>query len=302
MKQIKGILTNSSTLGKICLFLLIMLITTLFAIGVWGFLGGNQSTISLKWLQLLQTIGVFLLPCFIAAYLWSEKPLHYLHLTTAPSWQSALLTIVMMIIALPCINLLSSWNQQLTLPEFLRPLEEIMQQQEAAAALLTERFIRADNVGILIINLLLMAALPAVSEELCFRSILMNLFLQNQELGGRNQDLNENSRCAHTAIWVSAIIFSFIHFQFYGFIPRMLMGALFGYLLIWSGSLWLPILAHFTNNAMAVVFYNIYYLQGLAPAAVDTFGTNNTLWLGILSGLLTIACIYILYHWRQKKQ
>ncbi len=296
--KLKGIFTNSSTIGKICLFLLIMLITTLLAIGVWAILGGNQSTASLKWLQLLQTIGVFLLPCFIAAYLWSEKPLHYLHLTTAPSWQSALLTIAMMIIALPCINLLGYWNQQLALPEFLRPLEEIMQQQEEAAALLTERFIRADNVGILIINLLLMAALPALSEELCFRSILMNLFLQNQKSEVRSQDLNVNSRCTHITIWVSAFIFSFIHFQFYGFIPRMLMGALFGYLLIWSGSLWLPILAHFTNNAMAVILYNVYYLQDLDPSAADSFGTGDTLWLGILSALLVVGCMYLLYRWR----
>ncbi len=308
--KLKGIFTNSKTLSKVLQFLLIMVFTTLAAMLCWTLCGGNQSTESLKLLQFLQTIGVFLLPCFIAAYLWSEKPLQYLHLTTAPKWQIALLTVAMMIIALPAINLLGYWNQQLTLPDFLRPLEEIMKQQEEAAALLTERFIKANNAGIFIINILLMAALPAFSEELCFRGVLMNLLAPQPLKGGAN----DRTAVLHDAeplrtqilpsggwgasIWVTAIIFSFIHFQFYGFIPRMLMGALFGYLLVWSGSIWLPMIAHFTNNAMAVILYNIYYTQDLDPTAADTFGTGDTLWVGIVSGILLVGCIYVIrrYH------
>ncbi len=296
--KLKGIFTYSNTLSKVFQLLLVMTFTTLLAILLWTLFGGNQSTESLKLLQFVQTLGVFLLPSFIVAYLWSEKPLHYLHLTTAPKWQIALLTAVMMIIALPTINLLGYWNQQLTLPDFLHPLENIMKQQEEAAALLTERFIRADNFGIFILNILLMAALPAVSEELCFRSILMNLFMRTKDRGrttnGERRKANGERRKAHLAIWATAIIFSFIHFQFYGFIPRMLMGALFGYLLIWSGSIWLPMIAHFTNNALAVLFYNIYYTQNLDPTTADTFGTGNTLWAGILSGILLTLCILLI--------
>ncbi len=300
--RLRGIFSNSNTIGKVCLFLVVMLITSLLAIGLWAVCGGNQSTASLKWLQFLQTVGVFLLPCFIAAYLWSERPLHYLHLTTAPKWQSACLTIAMMIIALPFINLMGYWNQQLSLPEFLRPLEAIMQQQEEAAAQLTERFIRADNFGILLGNIFLMAFLPAFSEELCFRSILMNLFTRTKDEGQSTKEhrtLNAEGRTPHIAIWVSAIIFSFIHFQFYGFVPRMLMGALFGYLLVWSGSIWLPMLAHFTNNAMAVIIYNIYYSQGLDPTVADHFGTGDTLWVGLMSCLLVSGCIFLLRQQRQ---
>ncbi len=296
--KLKGILSNSSKIGKVCLFLFVMLITSFMAIGLWGICGGNQSTHSLKILQALQTLGVFLLPCFIAAYLWSKKPLQYLHLTTAPKWQIALLTVVMMILALPAINLLGYWNQQLTLPEFLRPLEQLMQQQEEAAAGLTERFIRADNLGILIINIILMAVLPAFSEEICFRGILMNLFIQRKDKEQKIQNTPHSQRITHLAIWATAIIFSFIHFQFYGFIPRMLMGALFGYLLLWSGSLWLPMIAHFTNNAMAVIIYNIYYSQGIDPTIADTFGTGDTLWAGIISIILLTGCIYLLHRTR----
>ncbi len=303
--KLRGIFTNSSTIGKVCMFLLVMMITSILAIGLWGICGGNQSTESLKLLQFLQTIGVFLLPCFFAAYLWSEKPLQYLHLTTTPMWQIALLTVAMMVIALPAINLLGYWNQQLTLPDFLRPLEEIMKQQEEAAAQLTERFIKADNVGILLLNLLLMAVLPAFSEELCFRGILMNLFMRTKDKGQKTEDEQRTAkgerRTPHTAIWATAIIFSFIHFQFYGFIPRMLMGALFGYLLIWSGSIWLPMIAHFTNNALAVILYNIYYTQGLDPTTADTFGTGDTLWVGIISGIMLTGCIICMQQLTQRK-
>ncbi len=284
--KLKGLLQHTNTFLKVCTFLLILLVSSLLAIGLWGWIGGgNQSIESLKWLQLLQTIGVFLIPCFLCAYLWSNYPLRYLSLTTFPSAKTALSTIGLILIALPAINLLGAWNQTFTLPDSLAALETLMRQQEEAAALLTERFLIADNIGILLINLTLMALLPAISEELCFRAIVIKLFSGTKS---NNQPLT-----AHLAIWASAIIFSFIHFQFYGFIPRMLMGAFFGYLLLWTGSLWVPILAHFTNNAMAVLFSYISQHTPLSSASIDTFGTNQTLWVGILSSVLFLITLFL---------
>ncbi len=282
MKPLKGIAGQSSLIGKICLFILILVITTLLAIGLWAVIyQGDQSTDSLKVMQMLQTIGTFLLPCFIGAYLWSNRPAQWLQLHKGIRWQDALLVIVLMLCAAPGINLLAYLNEQLALPSFLKPLEEIMKQQEEAAAQLTERFIRADSIGVLFYNIFLIALLPAFSEELCFRGTLQTLFAEN----GRNK---------HIAIWVSAILFSAIHFQFYGFVPRMLLGALFGYMLTWSGSLWLPVLAHFTNNLTAVVSYNIFYMRGLNVDEIDTLGTGDSLWIGIISLVLTGGIIYLL--------
>jgi membrane protease YdiL (CAAX protease family) len=191
-----------------------------------------------------------------------------------------------MLIALPAINLLSYLNQQLTLPEFLQPLEAWMKTQEENAALITEQFLNVRTFGGLIINLLLMALLPAVAEELTFRGVVQKLFQGTQALE------NLSSKVPHLAIWCSAILFSAIHLQFYGFVPRMLMGALFGYMLIWTGSLWIPILMHFTNNAMAVLLYFIANLTGWDMEKVDTIGAKDTLWLGVLCLLLTIVEIY----------
>ena len=124
-----------------------------------------------------------------------------------------------------------------------------------------------------------MAILPAVAEELTFRGVLMNL-------------LEAKGKRVYLAIWVTAIIFSAIHMQFYGFVPRMLMGALFGYMLVWTGSLWIPILMHLTNNAMAVLLYFVSLRAGWNMDKMDAIGTSNTLWLGIVSLVLTVVGIY----------
>ena len=150
--------------------------------------------------------------------------------------------------------------------------------QEENAKVLTEQFLNVTTLGELIINLLLMAVLPAVAEELTFRGTL--------------QQLLKAKTNSHLAIWCSAILFSAIHFQFYGFIPRMVMGAMFGYTLWWTGSLWIPILMHFTNNAMAVLLYFLALRADWDMEQVDAIGTNDTLWLGVVSMVITIIGIY----------
>ena len=103
----------------------------------------------------------------------------------------------------------------------------------------------------------------------------------------------KGERVPHLAIWCSAILFSAIHMQFYGFVPRMLMGALFGYMLAWTGSLWVPILMHMTNNAVAVILYFVALRADWDMEKVDAIGTNDTLWLGVVSMVITIVGIYI---------
>jgi membrane protease YdiL (CAAX protease family) len=192
-----------------------------------------------------------------------------------------------MLVALPAINLLAQWNQQMVLPTWLSELEEWMKNKEAEAEWLTKQFMSATTVSALLVNLFLMAVLPAVSEEITFRGVLMKLFkVRGERLEVRGESI------PHLAIWCSAILFSAIHMQFYGFVPRMLMGALFGYMLVWTGSLWVPILMHFTNNAMAVLLYFVSLRAGWDMEKVDAIGTNDTLWLGVVSMILTIVGIY----------
>ena len=263
------------------------------------------TTEALKWIQFVQQTALFLLPPLCMAYLWSNKPLEWLRVKGDGPWaigngrlamSNGLWAMALMLVALPAINLFGYWNQQMTLPAFLEPLEQWMKTQEESAKILTEQFMNVTTIGGLIINLLLMALLPAVAEELTFRGVLQRLFEGKGEKGaeakGDEAKRREGEKIPHLAIWCSAILFSAIHLQFYGFVPRMLMGALFGYMLVWTGSLWIPILMHFTNNAMAVLLYFVTLRQGWDMEKVDAIGTNDTLWLGVVSMVITIIGIY----------
>lgn len=294
MKPLRGKMENIHLIWKMLMLVLLMLLSSFLVILFYGLLcGTRQDAGALKFLQTLQTVCVFVLPCFLCAYLWEARPMHYLQINRLPSLPVAGFTVLIMLLALPGINLLSWCNQQMQLPACFAGLEQWMQTQEDNAAVLTERFIKADSAGVLFINLLIMAFLPAIGEELCFRGVVQKLFQTAAPSHGEKQI---SKTAIHLSVWVSAILFSAMHLQFYGFLPRMLLGAFFGYLLVWSGSLWLPVLAHFTNNAMAVLLYNFYYMRGISTDEIDMFGTGRTLWAGCMSIVLTLFCIWGLYH------
>lgn len=138
------------------------------------------------------------------------------------------------------------WNADLHFPEFLRSFEEWAREKEDYAAQLTAFMTEFKSIPELIVALVVIAVLPAIGEELVFRGLIQN-------------ELNRLTQNIHVAIWFSAILFSAFHLQFFGFVPRLLLGALFGYLYYWSGNLSMAILAHFTNNAAAVL--SLYYYQ-----------------------------------------
>lgn len=278
---LKGKFEQSHWAVKVLQWLGCILLWMIPAMGCMMLFEQPMSVGSLKWVQLLQTAAMFLLPPLCMAYLWSREPMKWLKVSEFQSFKVSGAAILLMLVALPAINLLSYWNQQMTLPAFLEPLEAWMKAQEESAALLTEQFLNVTTFGGLVVNLLLMAVLPAVAEELTFRGVLQQLF----EVKGE--------RVPHMAIWCSAILFSAIHMQFYGFVPRMLMGALFGYMLAWTGSLWVPILMHMTNNAVAVILYFVALRADWDMEKVDAIGTNDTLWLGVVSMVITIVGIYI---------
>ena len=243
----------------------------------------KTATSSLKWLQCIQSMSLFLFPALLCAWLWDDnhRSFRWLRMDKMISWHVVGLAALVMVCAIPGINLLADLNNRIVLPECLSSLEQFFRQMEEEAALLTKRFMQADNVWVMMINMGLMAVLPALAEEMSFRGVLQQL------LGGRR----------HVAIWLTAVIFSAIHMQFYGFVPRMLMGALFGYVFVWTGSLWVPIVMHFVNNGMAVLVYYIFSSKGVAIDTnyADTLGAGTTWWLGVISLLTVGILLRVLY-------
>ncbi len=277
----KGALKNCSNLSKILLFLGLIIAFMLASIAVWAMIyGTDQSSESLRVLQMLNCIGIFILPPIVYSFLCKEQPSQFLQISNGASTKHIAATVGIAILAIPFINLLSHLNQAIELPTSMNGIETWMRTAEANAANLVEQFLRTDKTSIMFFNIFLMAILPGIGEELFFRGTLQNTIQKKYSI--------------HWAIWISTIIFSAIHLQFYGFIPRMLMGAAFGYLLVWSGSLWLPIIAHFTNNACAVIIYYIVEKKGLDTDMIETFGTGNTTWIAILCGIATLQSLYLL--------
>ena len=279
--------TSLSPFGRLALwFGLIIVCGILFLVVMAALLtkGVNMSSVdAMRGLVTAQDIGLFILPGLIAVYLWSERPLEWLHIHRGASSLTWLSAVMLMLVALPGINLIGSWNQALTLPESLSALEEWMRAKEDAGMQMTEKLLGAPGWVNLVMNLMVVALLAAVSEEFCFRGMLQGIFTDHRE-----------DRTPHSAIWLAAILFSAIHIQFYGFIPRMLMGALFGYALYWSGSLWIPIVMHCTNNAMVTVLYYLAIQRGWDIKSMDAFGTGETAWVGWLSLAATVVGIYLL--------
>ncbi|WP_395807977.1 lysostaphin resistance A-like protein [Daejeonella sp.] len=202
----------------------------------------------LRLLQIVSSFGMFVVAAFIFAKIQSSDWLTYLNLKKF-NLVLAILTLLIILSFSPLLEFSNELNKNMVLPKFLNELEAWMKLKEAQMAEMTKQLLVMKSIPVLLINLLMLAIIPAVGEEFIFRGCLQKIF--GRWIGNY-----------HIAIWITAIIFSAIHFQFYGFMPRMLLGALFGYLLVWSGSLWLPILAHFMNNGVAVVTAYVFQQQG----------------------------------------
>ena len=232
-----------------------------------------NNIVVMKWLQLIQTAFTFVLPAFLLAHFVGQG-VSYLKFTPIRSSLMWLGVILLMPLALPAVNWLKSLNDMVVLPHFMSGVELWMQQMEHQSELLTEKFLSVSSYSGLALNLLVMAAIPALGEELFFRGILQTVL---------GEKLNR-----HLAVWITAFIFSAIHLQFYGFLPRFLLGAALGYLFLFSGSIWASIVAHFINNALAVLLFFLTF-NGYLTFDMDALGTQNTWWLGFLS--LTLVCL-----------
>ena len=236
-----------------------------------------NSTNGLLFMQGVQTIVLFGVTALVGVWLTErENPFNQMSLNRGLSFKQVLISFFFAVAALPLIAMLAEWNKGMEFPSFLASVEEMMRQMEESAKVLTERFLNTSSVGMMFINLFVMAFLPAMCEEMLFRGWLQRIFVARENY--------------HVAIWVVAFVFSAIHFQFYGFVPRMLIGAALGYLFCFTGSLWAPIIAHFTNNAMAVITAFLSY-NGYTSIDFDLIGTGDTWYLSVASVAVCLALI-----------
>jgi membrane protease YdiL (CAAX protease family) len=190
-----------------------------------------------------------------------------------------ILVLIIMLVSMPFMEWAMLWNQKMVLPDFLKGIEKWMKEKENATMGITLKLVTVRSNLDFVANLIIIAVLPAIGEELMFR-------------GGVQRSLNRAFENPHVAIWLSAIIFSAIHVQFYGFVPRMLLGAGFGYLYYYSGSIWYAMLAHFINNAYAVCA--AFYMQKHHMPLDKADEPIGFPWYGyLISAIITIALFKI---------
>jgi membrane protease YdiL (CAAX protease family) len=252
--------------------------------GVYEALGNpDEGSIGvLKYFQIIQTVFMFLAPAVVAAWLYSDDMQDYLSLKRKPALLTLLLSAITLALSIPLMNLVTELNASMQLPMAMQGIESRIRAMEEAAGKLTELFLVDHGLGGLAVNLLMIAILPAISEEILFRGVIQRLF-------------TDMTRNRHLGIWIAAFVFSFIHFQFYGFLPRFMLGIFFGYLLMWSGSIWVPVTAHLANNGIAVLYYH-FNPGTMGESQLDKLGTevggHALIYMSVFLTALTIGVIY----------
>ena len=228
---------------------------------------------------LLQNLCVFIVPALLTAFFITPQPISYLRLNKSPEWKFVVFVIAILVVSTPAMNYIIHLNESIDLPD--SNIEQWMRNTEAAARAVTEQLTSDMTLSSLILVVCLVGILTGIGEEVFFRGALQRIFIQ--------RPIN-----AHLAIWSTAFMFSALHFQFYGFIPRMLLGAFFGYMAWKSRSLWTPIIAHAFNNSIVII--STYMISnGISTSDFNSIGIPQSGEFPILATIsLVITAIGIL--------
>ncbi len=236
----------------------------------------------LRYMQILSHIGLFIIPSLLFAYLIGDGVNSYFGLSRPISFGLVLLSVFLMFSAVPLINYLIELNMNISLPDSMSRIEEWMRRTEDSAMELTERFLHVDAFHGLLFNIFMIALIPAIGEEFLFRGIVLRLFRQW-------------SKNIHVAVLVSAVLFSAMHLQFYGFLPRLFLGVLLGYVFVWSGSIWLPVFLHFLNNTIAVTAYYLIH-NGYWDIDYHDMGKETTASIYVVFSIIAVGLILYLFY------
>ncbi len=220
----------------------------------------TDTVASLRIMAVVQDVFMFILPAIATAMISTRLPAWLLRIDKLPSATVSLTTLGVMIASVPLINILVEWNSNLTLPESMHTIAVQMKMMEEAAEASINAMLSGTGPGALVMGILIVGVFAGFSEEIFFRGAMQRFigFTVNH----------------HVAIWITAFIFSAIHLQFFGFFPRLVLGAFFGYLAYCSGSLWLAVYAHVFNNSM-VVITKWFETNNLTSIDFDAIGVSS---------------------------
>lgn len=256
------------TFGKRLLLLALTLIAGMAITGITSSLIDHltaDKAMAMRISAVFQDMLMFALPAICTAIMVTRLPADFLQIRK-PAHKPALamvLSAAAVIAAVPAINTIVEINESIS----FGIMDQALRQAEKAAAEATALMLGHGTVADLILGLLIVGVLAGFSEELFFRGALQRLLM--------TRPMNP-----HAAIWITAALFSLFHMQIFGFVPRMLLGAMFGYAAWWSRSLWPAVVAHIINNSLVVV---VVWLEsrGILPDNTEQFGAWSPLWIPV---------------------
>jgi membrane protease YdiL (CAAX protease family) len=275
---------NNETFSKIkipfiggTILLTLFCLAALLFVGVAALVLGSENEIILL---VISQIGMWLIPALLFAFFFYENSWTDLNVKKFGKCADYGWFILLYLVALPLIGYLAEMSKCIPVPEFLIELSHKMETQTKE---LISRLISGGKIKDLLSALLVMAVLPAVCEEVFFRGVVLNNLLK-RTVG------------IHLAVWISAILFSTVHFEVFGFLSRMLLGATLGYAFVYSKSLWLPIILHFLNNAALVFAYFFAQKEIISENVLDDSAVPH--WaaaLSIIAGVFVLRLIFNRY-------
>ena len=216
----------------------------------------GQTARVLRIAAVIQSLLQIILPSLVTALMISRYPARFLEIDRVPRASMTLLSIALLVVSMPAFNSIIQWNASLHLPDFMQGVEQWMRQAEDRSAATIRIMQGGTSVGDLILNILIIGVMAGLGEELLFRGTIQRM-------------LTTSGMNPHAAIWIVAVLFSAIHMQFFGFIPRTPLGALFGYVYYRTGSLWAGAGLHALNNSIVVVSAWLTG-RGLLDADIDS--------------------------------
>jgi hypothetical protein len=239
----------------------------------------------MRYILISQQVALFIVPAVFILKKMNPADRFSLKGYIKPGLSEFILLFILGLCIIPITRFTGELNSAMQLPDWLSGVESWMAEKEEYASDLEEILLTAGTLPLLFFNLFMIAVIPAIGEELIFRGVFQKIF-------------SDLFRSGHTGIWVTAFLFSALHFQFFGFIPRFLLGLIFGYLFYWSGTLWLPVFSHFVNNAVSVI---IVYLQGpVKMETVSDFSFRNQLSLLPVPVVISLIILFLFYRNRKK--
>ncbi|MDR1346291.1 MAG: CPBP family intramembrane metalloprotease [Bacteroidales bacterium] len=212
---------------------------------IWN--GEANSAGCMRFIQAISTVGFFALPAMFFSALVHGNLFSFSKINKKITWKFTRTVLWLAIALLPLIALFGYLNEQIQLPETFTAIQEWMRAIESKTNELLKLLMNDARISVLLLNIVILGILPGICEEWLFRGTIQPL-------------LQEKIKNKHLVIWITTLLFSAIHLQFAGFIPRLLLGGYLGYIAIWSGSLWLPILAHTLHNILSIVL-NFFAIQ-----------------------------------------